>query len=195
MGHRAGLTPGELRVLLVFASCAPDLDVIGLYLGIPYLHSLGHRGASHALLTALAFGLGTAITLWLSSRRRPPQSSQTDRAPPHLATFGGLALLVAATMASHGLLDTLTDGGHGVALAWPLSGERWFAPIRPIAVSQITNIFTLYQAQVFGLEALLFGLPLLGVWLLGHLSGGRARRALGGLCLAAAAVTWIMRCQ
>ena len=74
--------------------------------------------------------------------------------------LGGLALLVAATMASHGLLDMLTDGGHGVALAWPLSDERWFAPIRPIAVSQITNIFTLYQAQVFGLEALLFGLPL-----------------------------------
>ena len=63
IGHRAGLAPGELRVLLVFASCAPDLDVIGFHLDIPYLHALGHRGASHALLTALTFGLGTAITL------------------------------------------------------------------------------------------------------------------------------------
>lgn len=38
---------------------------------------------------------------------------------------------------SHGLTDMLTDGGKGIALMWPLSGERLFAPFRPIEVSPI----------------------------------------------------------
>lgn len=31
----------------------------------------------------------------------------------------------------------LTDGGKGIALLWPLCGERMFAPYRPIEVSPI----------------------------------------------------------
>ena len=31
----------------------------------------------------------------------------------------------------------LTDGGKGIALMWPVSGERLFAPVRPIEVSPI----------------------------------------------------------
>ena len=30
-----------------------------------------------------------------------------------------MALFATAVVASHGLLDTLTDGGRGVALLWP----------------------------------------------------------------------------
>jgi inner membrane protein len=45
-------------------------------------------------------------------------------------------------MASHGLLDALTNGGLGPALLWPFSAERYFAPITPIRVSPIgTNFF------------------------------------------------------
>ena len=41
------------------AACAvaPDFDVIGLRLGIPYGHLLGHRGLSHSLAFALAMAL------------------------------------------------------------------------------------------------------------------------------------------
>jgi inner membrane protein len=48
-------------------SLAPDLDVIAFAVGIPYQAPFGHRGASHALLTALVFGV--AIGLALSNRR------------------------------------------------------------------------------------------------------------------------------
>lgn len=39
--------------------------------------------------------------------------------------------------ASHGLLDTLTNGGLGIALLWPFSDERYFAPAQVIQVSPI----------------------------------------------------------
>ena len=39
--------------------------------------------------------------------------------------------------ASHGLLDTCTDGGAGVALLAPFDWTRYTAPFRPIAVSPL----------------------------------------------------------
>jgi inner membrane protein len=41
-------------------------------------------------------------------------------------------VVVAAAMASHGLLDMLTDRGQPVAYLWPLSSTRLFADWRPI---------------------------------------------------------------
>jgi inner membrane protein len=38
-------------------------------------------------------------------------------------------------MASHGVLDALTRGGPGVAFLWPVTGQRFFAPVRMIEVS------------------------------------------------------------
>ena len=101
-------------------SLLPDADVIGFRLGIDYGAPWGHRGAAHslgfALLVGAAIGLGARA-------------------------FGGRALatgaLAALVVASHGLLDTLTDGGLGCALLWPLSDERFFAPWRPLAVAPI----------------------------------------------------------
>jgi len=48
-----------------------------------------------------------------------------------------VGLLTLAVAASHGLLDTLTDGGSGIALLWPLSDQRFFAPWRPLPVAPI----------------------------------------------------------
>ena len=45
--------------------------------------------------------------------------------------------MVALVVASHGLLDALTDGGLGAALLWPFSDERFFAPWRPLPVAPI----------------------------------------------------------
>ena len=64
---------------------------------------------------------------------------------------------------SHGLLDTLTDGGLGIALLWPFSNERFFAPWTPIPVAPIgARMLTGRGVRVVMTEALQFA-PLL-VW-------------------------------
>ena len=60
-------------------------------------------------------------------------------------------------LASHGLLDTMTDGGLGAALLWPFSLTRYFAPWRPIPVAPIgLDFFTLDGAMVALTELVLF---------------------------------------
>ena len=46
-------------------------------------------------------------------------------------------LMATAVVASHALLDTLTDGGLGCALFWPFDLTRYFAPWTPLPVSPI----------------------------------------------------------
>jgi inner membrane protein len=111
----------------VILSMLPDADVVGFKLGIKYADQLGHRGASHALIVALAVGL--IVTLALRPRK------------PAVA-----GLFLSVSMASHGLLDSLTNGGLGPALLWPASATRYFAPFRPIAVSPIGIDFSRSRA-------------------------------------------------
>ena len=102
----------------------PDLDVIGFAFGVRYADPWGHRGAAHSLMFALAIAAAIASVVRTAhvSRRR----------------LFGLAALV---LASHGLLDTLTDGGLGIALLWPFNLTRYFAPWRPIPVAPIGLAF------------------------------------------------------
>jgi len=51
------------------------------------------------------------------------------------------AVFVFVCAASHPLLDAMTSGGLGVALAWPWSEHRFFAPWRPIRVSPFAPQF------------------------------------------------------
>jgi inner membrane protein len=111
---------GRLLAAGVLASVAPDFDVLGMHLlALPYGHALGHRGASHSLLASLLWA-ALAAGCWRCLRGRSA-----------LAVFG----FVFASMVSHPLLDMLTTGGMGVALWWPVSDERLFAPWRFIHVS------------------------------------------------------------
>lgn len=102
------------------AAMLPDADVVAFKLHIAYADHFGHRGATHSV----AFAVLLALIAGLGYRRlnSPPWQS---------GLFIGLAAL------SHPLLDACTDGGLGVALGWPLSDARWFAPFHPIAVSPI----------------------------------------------------------
>jgi inner membrane protein len=60
-------------------------------------------------------------------------------------------------LASHALLDTLTNGGLGCALFWPFDLTRYFAPWTPIPVSPIgLRYFSSYGMFVAGSEAVLF---------------------------------------
>lgn len=123
-GRRTIWPPIAAAVLWSGLSLLPDVDVIGFPLGIRYGDPWGHRGATHSLVFALA----VAAVAGLSARAARLPAWRT-------------ALVAAAVVASHSLLDTMTDGGLGCALLWPFSDERFFAPWRPIPVAPIGPAF------------------------------------------------------
>lgn len=140
--------PRRLWVLGVLCAMAPDLDVIGFRFGVAYGDLLGHRGLSHSLPTAAVLALLLCLAIW--PRRHPPFSRT-----------GAWIFLFLAT-ASHGVLDTFTNGGLGVALLSPFSNERFFAPLRPIAVSPFSaSSFAERALPILSSEALWIGLPCL----------------------------------
>ena len=128
----------------VGASILPDMDSLGLNLGIPYEATLGHRGLSHSMIFAFLVAVSAA---WLY---------RTLRASPS-AAFA----VVFISCASHGLLDALTNGGLGVAWLSPVSNHRYFLPWRPIAVSplDVDLFFSDWGLRVLRSEALCVWLP------------------------------------
>ncbi|MEJ1141815.1 metal-dependent hydrolase [Stenotrophomonas sp. CCNWLW162] len=144
-----GRIPPRLLAAGVVAAMLPDADVLAFALHIPYADAFGHRGASHSLLFACALAILAALLLNLG-RGRPwsaPRSSGSRRpwsavsCQPRLASTVQAAVFVFVCAASHPLLDALTSGGLGVALAWPWSEHRFFAPWRPIRVSPFAPQF------------------------------------------------------
>ncbi|HWR76703.1 MAG TPA: metal-dependent hydrolase [Thiobacillus sp.] len=114
------MVPAGLMVLALACAVLPDIDAVGLWLGIPYEHPFGHRGFTHSLPFAAGLaGVGSLLAPALGS--------------DPLTAFG--VLLVSA--ASHGLLDALTNGGLGIAFFSPFSNRRTFLPWRVIEVSPL----------------------------------------------------------
>jgi inner membrane protein len=74
-------------------------------------------------------------------------------------------MLAVAVAASHPLLDAVTDGGLGVALLWPFSNERFFAPWRPLPVAPIGARMLSPRGLHVVLVEMLWSWPLL-VWAL-----------------------------
>jgi inner membrane protein len=121
----------------------PDADVLAFRLHVPYADAFGHRGATHSILFAALLGCVAA----LAHRRLNATASNAG-------WFAGLATL------SHPLLDACTNGGLGVALAWPFSDVRWFAPFHPIMVSPIgARFFSERGWNVIASELLWVWLP------------------------------------
>ncbi len=120
LGLAIGRNTISPRVIVAGMALAmlPDADVIGFKLGIDYADQWGHRGASHSLFAAaLVAGVATKLL-------GPVQ-------------WGKAFLFLFLSMASHGLLDGLTNGGLGAALFWPFDDARIHAPFAPVAVSPI----------------------------------------------------------
>lgn len=123
--ERGRISP-RLLAAGVVAAMLPDADVAAFALHIPYADAFGHRGASHSLLFAMltaALGAGAHRLL------------RAD------ALQAAVFLLICT--ASHPLLDAMTSGGLGVALAWPWAmraglrrGGRFGSPRLP-AISSI----------------------------------------------------------
>ncbi len=149
------LPPSRQRLwvglVLALAAAAPDLDVIGFRLGVPYEDVWGHRGWTHSLAFAAIVGLGS-WPLWRSAGARQA---------------GIAAVLLFFAIASHGLLDAFTDAGHGVGLWIPFDDARVFAPFRPIATSPLSlrAFFSGRGLEILASEAVWIG-PLVAaiVW-------------------------------
>lgn len=145
VGVAAGRVEGSPQSLwrpmlaLSAMSLAPDLDVWAFKLGVAYEHPWGHRGATHSLVFALLVAL---LAYALTRRVRT-------------------SMLVGFVVMTHPLLDALTDGGLGVALLWPFSSKRYFAPWQPIPVAPIgIGMLSKRGAYVMTVE-LLASLPFL----------------------------------
>ena len=122
--HRPGAVSWRPMVGWAALAMLPDADVIGFSIGVRYADPWGHRGAAHSLAIALA---GAAVITTIAPALRWPR----------WRTWW----IATVVLASHGLLDTLTDGGLGCALLWPFDPTRYFAPWRPIPVSPIGLAF------------------------------------------------------
>ena len=95
-----------------------DVDAIGRPFGRGDLASLGgHRALTHSLFFAAVVG-GLLVFLW---RRVLPNRRMRLRA---FAFF-------ASAMVAHGILDTFTDYGAGVALLAPFSWQRFESSWEP----------------------------------------------------------------
>ncbi|MCR1807823.1 metal-dependent hydrolase [Stenotrophomonas geniculata] len=153
-----GRIPAWLLAAGVVAAMLPDADVLAFALHIPYADAFGHRGASHSLLFAGVLAVLAAVWAFIGSGRpwsaqhrpgsRQPWSAVScqprlapTRARPTVASTVQAAMFVFICAASHPLLDAMTSGGLGVALAWPWSEQRFFAPWRPIRVSPFAPQF------------------------------------------------------
>src|SRR5437868_1252230 len=102
----ARLQPSEL-VFWSALSLFPDIDVVGFLRGVPYGAPWGHRGATHSLLFAVAGGILVGVAARVSGLGARDSKSAVR-----------VTLLATLVLASHGLLDSLTDGGLGAALLW-----------------------------------------------------------------------------
>lgn len=153
-----GRIPPRLLAAGVIAAMLPDADVLAFALHIPYADAFGHRGASHSLLFACVLAAEAAVLAFFGSGRpwSAPRNSGSRRpwsavscqprlaptkAGPTVASTVQAAVFVFVCAASHPLLDAMTSGGLGVALAWPWSEQRFFAPWRPIRVSPFAPQF------------------------------------------------------
>jgi inner membrane protein len=125
-------------------SLLPDLDVVGVMLGVPDVGPCGHRGATHSLaLPLLVAALAAAVApRWRLQRWR-------------------LAWICGMSTASHLLLDAMTTGSRGVPLLWPLTFHRFALPWRPIPNAPCgLEYLSALGLRVASIELLLF-LPLL----------------------------------
>jgi len=148
------IIPRRLLIAGAVASVVPDLDVIGMHMGMHYPSVFGHRGITHSLLFALAMGLLAALSYaWFETTR------------PKAFAF------IFASTASHGLLDMMTNGGSGIPLWWPLSNDRFTLPWRVIEVSPLSlepflnSAGLILRSELFWvwLPSVVFGVVLYGL--------------------------------
>lgn len=146
--------PWRLVIAAAIVSALPDIDAFsGAIWGVPAKLPLPfwwHRGATHSLFTAIGVGVVVAA-LHKYLRVRPLVA----------------AVVVGAAMASHGILDMLSNKGEPVAYLWPLSSARLFADWRPIHSGPISPSHFIPQViDRVRIETLQLVLPMFAIALL-----------------------------
>ena len=140
-------------LLAAYCSLIPDGDVILFYFDVPYGHMFGHRGFSHSILFAVILGFAATFLFFRDIPRWSPSWWR------HVFFFSFVTV-------SHGLLDALTYGGHGVGFFVPFSGQRYFFPWRPIEVAPIGGLTRFFGPEgwpVIRSELIWIGVPVVGI--------------------------------
>lgn len=114
-GKQVGARPRIAILAFAALALAPDLDLLSNLLGTAFNTPFSHRGITHSVIFALVVALAAGFLVRGASRRR-------------LLT----GVWVFAALASHGLLDTMSQSGNGPLLFWPLTQARYEFPWRPI---------------------------------------------------------------
>ena len=124
--------PWKLVLAAAVAAAAPDVDALTKhFLHLPTFSIYAHRGAAHSLFAALAAGVIAALF--------------HKRLGVRPLTAG---VVIAASMASHGILDMMANSGLPVAYLWPLSSVRLFADWRPIQTAPVHVAHLIPEALV-----------------------------------------------
>lgn len=153
--HSRSIFNRTVLFLGICSSIIPDIDVLAYNYGIMGDHILGHRGLTHSIL----FGLVWAMILVILFHK-----NESNRLV--LFTYYSIVTI------SHGLLDSMTTGGEGIAFFYPLTDERYYFPLRFITVSPIgaLNFFSEWGLKVLINEAKYIGsftilLIIIGKWI------------------------------
>jgi inner membrane protein len=139
--------PPRYWVTVAIIAALPDLDVVVYPLGLNAPNMLGHRGITHSLAFAAVFAALVVRLVFRGAAWRP--------------MWGRLWVVFFAAMASHGVLDAMTNGGQGIAFLAPFSDARWHFPWQPIRVSPIGigAFFSIDGLRVLRNEVLSVWLP------------------------------------
>ena len=140
--------PDHFWALAIVCSIIPDIDSIGLALGIPYNHFFGHRGFLHSPFFAFIISMVLVLVFFhdlvIFSRE-------------WFFYFIFFFLL----SASHGILDAFTNGGLGIPFLAPFDNTRYFFPWTPITASPISirSFFSKWGLAVMKTELSWIWLP------------------------------------
>jgi inner membrane protein len=144
--------PERLYGLSILCSVLPDADVAGFALDVPYEHMFGHRGFFHSLIFALAVAIAVVAVAFHEKK-------------PFSRSWWLVLLYFFLLTASHGVLDTLTHGGLGIALLSPFDVTRYSAPVTlfEAAPLDLQGMFTPWGLRVLKSEFLWIWIPCFAV--------------------------------
>jgi len=148
------------KTLLLGSLCSiiPDIDVISENFGIigeDKYDFLAHRGFTHSIL----FGIIWSIIIIIVFHRKDVKK------------YYVLGLFYFICTCSHGVLDSMTNGGVGISFFFPINTDRYFLPIRVIEVSPlgISSFFSEWGLEVLINEFKYIGIPAMTLYLIGRI--------------------------
>jgi inner membrane protein len=115
--YTAEKMPLRFWVLSAAFSVLPDIDILGFYFRVKYHGVLGHRGFTHSLTFAALLSVLAVLLAFPAVRRFSKK-------------WWGLIVFFFVVTASHGVLDSMSAKGTGVAFFAPFDNTRYFLPWR-----------------------------------------------------------------